>query len=67
MSALSLQRGQWIGNGKRAYRVLHFKDNKRSVVLLGSHQVKFTTTCAYLDRGGYKPLRRRPRYAWVSQ
>lgn len=67
MSAAAYQRGQWIGNGKRAYRVVHFTHNRQSVVLLGPYAVKFVTTCADLVSGGYKPLRRRPRYAWTSQ
>lgn len=56
------ERGQWLGNGKRAYKVMRTYRSSDRVILRGAY-VEFETSGEKLVRAGYRALVRKPRYA----
>lgn len=61
--------GQWLGNGKRAYKFVRMRRGFGAplLVLEDTSGMPFETTQKALEAGGYQPLTHKPRYAGRRQ
>lgn len=61
-----LEPGQWLGNGKHAYKVVR-TINCRNVVVLENNYGEFETRLNHLVVGKYRVLSRKPAYAKTEE